>query len=73
VPPNERRGLVLIDPPFESRDEFARLDGFSAAHAKWPTGIFLLWYPGKTAVDLPGGSCGACGERRQQRRTMLAC
>lgn len=48
VPPNERRGLVLIDPPFESRDEFTRLaDGFSAAHAKWPTGIFLLWYPGK--------------------------
>jgi 23S rRNA (adenine2030-N6)-methyltransferase len=74
VPPNERRGLVLIDPPFESRDEFARLaNGFSAAHAKWPTGIFLLWYPGKTAVRRTGGSCGACGERRQQRRTMLAC
>ncbi|MFX5987694.1 23S rRNA (adenine(2030)-N(6))-methyltransferase RlmJ, partial [Acinetobacter baumannii] len=29
VPPKERRGLVLIDPPFESRDEFKRLaDGF---------------------------------------------
>lgn len=48
VPPNERRGLVLIDPPFESRDEFIRLaDGFSAAHAKWPTGIYMLWYPAK--------------------------
>ncbi len=48
VPPNERRGLVLIDPPFESRDEFARLaDGFAAAHAKWPTGIYMLWYPVK--------------------------
>ena len=48
VPPNERRGLVLIDPPFESRDEFTRLaDGFSAAHAKWPTGIYMLWYPAK--------------------------
>ncbi|MDZ4368337.1 MAG: 23S rRNA (adenine(2030)-N(6))-methyltransferase RlmJ, partial [Afipia sp.] len=47
-PPNERRGLVLIDPPFESRDEFKRLaDGFSAAHAKWPTGIYMLWYPVK--------------------------
>ena len=29
VPPNERRGLVLIDPPFEQKDEFERLaDGF---------------------------------------------
>jgi 23S rRNA (adenine2030-N6)-methyltransferase len=48
VPPNERRGLVLIDPPFEARDEFARLaDGFAAAFAKWPTGSYMLWYPVK--------------------------
>lgn len=46
VPPNERRGLVLIDPPFENRDEFTRLgEGFAAAHGKWPTGIYMLWYP----------------------------
>jgi len=46
VPPQERRGLVLVDPPYESRDEFARLaSGFSAAFAKWPTGIYALWYP----------------------------
>jgi 23S rRNA (adenine2030-N6)-methyltransferase len=49
VPPNERRGLVLIDPPFEERDEFERLEkGFGAAHAKWPTGIYMLWYPAKS-------------------------
>ena len=48
VPPNERRGLVLIDPPFEDKKEFHRLaDRFAAAFAKWPTGIFLLWYPAK--------------------------
>lgn len=48
VPPKERRGLVLIDPPFESRDEFQRLaDGFAAAYAKWPNGIYMLWYPVK--------------------------
>ena len=48
VPPNERRGLVLIDPPFEARDEFAKLaDGFQAAFAKWPTGSYILWYPVK--------------------------
>jgi 23S rRNA (adenine2030-N6)-methyltransferase len=49
VPPNERRGLVLIDPPFEAKDEFERLaDGFSAAFSKWPTGSYLLWYPVKS-------------------------
>jgi 23S rRNA (adenine2030-N6)-methyltransferase len=49
VPPNERRGLVLIDPPFERKDEFERLAaGFAAAFAKWPTGIYLLWYPAKS-------------------------
>jgi len=48
VPPNERRGLVLIDPPFEDKDEFARLsDRFAAAYGKWPTGIYMLWYPAK--------------------------
>ena len=49
VPPNERRGLVLIDPPFEQKDEFERLaDGFAEAFAKWPTGSYLLWYPVKS-------------------------
>jgi 23S rRNA (adenine2030-N6)-methyltransferase len=49
VPPNERRGLVLIDPPFEAKDEFERLaDRFGAAFAKWPTGIYMLWYPAKS-------------------------
>jgi 23S rRNA (adenine2030-N6)-methyltransferase len=49
VPPNERRGLVLVDPPFEAKDEFERLaNGFSEAFAKWPTGLYLLWYPVKS-------------------------
>ena len=49
VPPNERRGLVLIDPSFEQKDEFERLAaGFSEAFAKWPTGSYLLWYPVKS-------------------------
>ena len=49
VPPNERRGLVLIDPPFEAKDEFERLAGrFAAAFTKWPTGIYVLWYPAKS-------------------------
>jgi 23S rRNA (adenine2030-N6)-methyltransferase len=45
VPPKERRGLVLIDPPYE----FERLaTGFAEAFAKWPTGSYLLWYPVKS-------------------------
>lgn len=46
VPPKERRGLVLVDPPFEREDEFRNMaEGFATAHRKWPTGIYALWYP----------------------------
>ena len=46
VPPKERRGLVLIDPAFEQPDEFSALAGrLLKAHRKWPSGIYLLWYP----------------------------
>jgi 23S rRNA (adenine2030-N6)-methyltransferase len=49
VPPNERRGLVVIDPAFEQSDEFARLaDRAAAAIEKWPTGSYLIWYPAKS-------------------------
>jgi 23S rRNA (adenine2030-N6)-methyltransferase len=48
VPPKERRGIVVIDPPFERPDEFARLErAAAAAHRKWASGIFMLWYPVK--------------------------
>jgi 23S rRNA (adenine2030-N6)-methyltransferase len=49
IPPKERRGLVVIDPPYEENIEFARLcDSLAQAHRKWPSGIYLLWYPIKT-------------------------
>ncbi|MDB5500162.1 MAG: hypothetical protein JWR89_64 [Tardiphaga sp.] len=49
VPPNERRGVVLIDPPFEKKDEFERMAyGFDEAFAKWATGIYVMWYPVKS-------------------------
>jgi 23S rRNA (adenine2030-N6)-methyltransferase len=49
VPPKERRGLVLLDPPYEDQDEFGRLaDGFAGAFTKLPTGSYLLWYPAKS-------------------------
>lgn len=46
VPPPGKRGLVLMDPPFEQPDELAALAaGFIAAHRKWPTGLYMLWFP----------------------------
>ncbi len=49
LPPPERRGLVLIDPPFEAEDEFARLaDGLRRAHRRFATGVLAAWYPIKS-------------------------
>ena len=46
VPPKEKRGLVLVDPPFEEPGEWERLvEGLSKAHKKWATGLYALWYP----------------------------
>lgn len=53
LPPKERRGLVLIDPPFEERDELAKLvRGVKAAMTRWPTGIYGIWYPIKAAEPI---------------------
>lgn len=46
IPFRERRGLVLLDPPFEQPREYERLAAaLCAAHRKWPTGVYLAWYP----------------------------
>ena len=48
LPPKEKRGLVLVDPPFEKEGEFSRLvEGLTKAHKRWPGGVFALWYPVK--------------------------
>jgi 23S rRNA (adenine2030-N6)-methyltransferase len=46
IPPKERRGLVVIDPPYEESIDFARLsETLAQAHRKWANGVYLLWYP----------------------------
>ncbi len=46
LPPKEKRGLVLVDPPFEEGAEFARIvNGLRAAFERWPNGIYAIWYP----------------------------
>ncbi len=48
VPPVERRGLVLVDPPFERRDEYERMfDSLAVALRRWPGGTFMIWQPVK--------------------------
>jgi 23S rRNA (adenine2030-N6)-methyltransferase len=52
LPPDERRGLVLIDPPYESLDELKQmLQAFADAYRRWPSGIFLMWYPIRSAAQ----------------------
>lgn len=46
LPPREKRGLVLIDPPFEAADEFKTLErALLQVAERWPTGVYCLWYP----------------------------
>lgn len=56
LPPAERRGLVLVDPPFEAQaEEFHLIQAaLQTAHTRWPTGIYAVWYPIKRrAVVMP--------------------
>ena len=69
LPPNERRGVVLIDPPFEARDEFERLAAaFSTAFDKWPSGTFVLWYPVKNRRATDDLAQVVAGVLRQAKR-----
>ncbi len=53
LPPKEKRGLVLIDPPFEEPGEFDRIvERLRKAHRRWPGGIYAVWYPIKDAATV---------------------
>jgi 23S rRNA (adenine2030-N6)-methyltransferase len=46
LPPKERRGIVLIDPPFEEEGELARLEeGLGEGLRRFASGVYLAWYP----------------------------
>ena len=52
LPPKERRGVILIDPPYEDPAEFKRVaDGLEEAGRRFATGIYLIWYPLKNRHD----------------------
>jgi 23S rRNA (adenine2030-N6)-methyltransferase len=53
VPPKEKRGLVLIDPPYEETNELDHLWAeLLKALRKWPTGVFMAWYPVKAVAPI---------------------
>ena len=53
LPPPERRGLVLIDPPFEAEDEFAGLAGaLRGALKRFANGVYLVWFPVKSESEV---------------------
>jgi len=59
LPPPERRGLVLIDPPYEAPDEFARAASvLAAAHRRFASGVYMLWFP----IKSPAAADAFCGE-----------
>lgn len=47
LPPKEKRGLVLIDPPYEAQEAEYRLieQALKEALQRWPGGIYAIWYP----------------------------
>lgn len=85
MPPPERRGLVLIDPPFELKGEFARqLDAVRRIQRRWATATLALWYPigergpserfhrGLMGLGLPAVLCVELGLRPYQTPRGLA-
>jgi 23S rRNA (adenine2030-N6)-methyltransferase len=59
LPPHERRGVILVDPPFEAVDEFRVLaTTVTAAIRKFSTGVYMVWYPIKSAAR----AASFCGE-----------
>jgi 23S rRNA (adenine2030-N6)-methyltransferase len=68
LPPRERRGLVLIDPAYESQvAELTQVEeALAEAHRRWATGIYAIWYPIKRRepIDAFHARLQASGVRR---------
>jgi 23S rRNA (adenine2030-N6)-methyltransferase len=75
LPPKEKRGLVLIDPPYEAQEAEYRLieQALKAALVRWPTGVYAVWYPIKLRSQVQPFLrwLGHCGARRVLRAELL--
>ncbi|MBN9028263.1 MAG: 23S rRNA (adenine(2030)-N(6))-methyltransferase RlmJ [Rhizobiales bacterium 63-7] len=53
LPPKEKRGIVLVDPPFEAANEYERMvDGLARAYRRFSGGTYCLWYPMKKGAPI---------------------
>jgi 23S rRNA (adenine2030-N6)-methyltransferase len=53
LPPKERRGLVLIDPPYELAKEYRDVvQAIAQSYKRWSTGIYAIWYPVVNRCDI---------------------
>ncbi|MDV2401124.1 23S rRNA (adenine(2030)-N(6))-methyltransferase RlmJ [Vibrio cholerae] len=53
LPPQERRGLVLIDPPYEQAKEYGDVvRAIAHSYKRWATGIYAIWYPVVNRCDI---------------------
>lgn len=75
LPPPEKRGLVLIDPPYEAQEaEYAMIEqALKHALERWPTGMYAVWYPIKqrSAVQPFLRWLTRCGARRVLQAELL--
>ena len=75
LPPKEKRGLVLIDPPYEAQEAEYRLieQALKGALVRWPTGVYAVWYPIKQRSQVQPFLrwLGHCGARRVLRAELL--
>lgn len=75
LPPPQKRGLVLIDPPYEAQEAEYRLieQALKNALVRWPTGVYAVWYPIKQRSQVQPFLrwLGHCGARRVLRAELL--
>ncbi|WP_243039761.1 23S rRNA (adenine(2030)-N(6))-methyltransferase RlmJ [Dyella sedimenti] len=75
LPPREKRGLVLIDPPYEAQEAEYRLieQALKAALQRWPSGVYAVWYPIKLRSQVQPFHrwLQHCGARRVLRAELL--
>jgi 23S rRNA (adenine2030-N6)-methyltransferase len=62
LPPPSRRGLVFVDPSYELKEDYARLgETLAEALRRFPTGIYIVWYPLLGKDPRPGTGAGSLG------------
>ena len=75
LPPKEKRGLVLIDPPYEAQEAEYRLieQALKEALQRWPGGIYAVWYPIKRRSQVQPFLrwLSHCGAKRVLRAELL--